>query len=40
MPEDEEIKMFAEKLARYVADGGPEVEAIALQNNRENPAFR
>ncbi|XP_040176558.1 SURP and G-patch domain-containing protein 1 [Rana temporaria] len=40
VPEDEEIKMFAEKLARYVADGGPEVEAIALQNNRENPAFR
>ncbi|XP_068127375.1 SURP and G-patch domain-containing protein 1 [Hyperolius riggenbachi] len=40
VPEDEETKMFAEKLARYVADGGPEVEAIALQNNRENPAFR
>ncbi|XP_075063798.1 SURP and G-patch domain-containing protein 1 [Mixophyes fleayi] len=40
VPEDEEMKMFAEKLARFVADGGPEVEAIALQNNRENPAFR
>ncbi|XP_063770635.1 SURP and G-patch domain-containing protein 1 [Pseudophryne corroboree] len=40
VPEDEETKMFAEKLARFVADGGPEVEAIALQNNRENPAFR
>ncbi|XP_056374182.1 SURP and G-patch domain-containing protein 1 isoform X2 [Hyla sarda] len=39
-PEDDETKMFAEKLARFVADGGPEVEAIALQNNRENPAFR
>ncbi|NP_001015943.1 SURP and G-patch domain-containing protein 1 [Xenopus tropicalis] len=38
--DDEESKMFAEKLARFVADGGPEVEAIALQNNRENPAFR
>ncbi|XP_063311440.1 SURP and G-patch domain-containing protein 1 [Pelobates fuscus] len=37
---DEDTKMFAEKLARYVADGGPEVEAIAVQNNRENPAFR
>lgn len=40
VPEDEETRMFAEKLARFVADGGPEVEAIALQNNRENPAFR
>ncbi|XP_075681609.1 SURP and G-patch domain-containing protein 1 isoform X2 [Rhinoderma darwinii] len=40
IPEDEETKMFAEKLARFVADGGPEVEDIALQNNRENPAFR
>ncbi|XP_077108535.1 SURP and G-patch domain-containing protein 1 isoform X1 [Ranitomeya variabilis] len=40
VPEDEETKMFAEKLASFVADGGPEVEAIALQNNRENPAFR
>ncbi|KAG8594913.1 hypothetical protein GDO81_001362 [Engystomops pustulosus] len=40
VPEDEETRMFAEKLASFVADGGPEVEAIALQNNRENPAFR
>ncbi|KAM4052329.1 SURP and G-patch domain-containing protein 1 isoform 2-T2 [Anomaloglossus baeobatrachus] len=40
IPEDEETRMFAEKLASFVADGGPEVEAIALQNNRENPAFR
>nr|NP_001182480.1 SURP and G-patch domain-containing protein 1 [Gallus gallus] len=39
-PEDEETKNFAEKLARFIADGGPEVEAIALQNNRENHAFR
>ncbi|KFQ25341.1 SURP and G-patch domain-containing protein 1, partial [Merops nubicus] len=38
--EDEETKNSAEKLARFIADGGPEVEAIALQNNRENPAFR
>ncbi|KGL84200.1 SURP and G-patch domain-containing protein 1, partial [Tinamus guttatus] len=38
--EDEETKNFAEKLARFIADGGPEVEAIALQNNRENHAFR
>ncbi|NXE29396.1 SUGP1 protein, partial [Ardeotis kori] len=39
-PDDEEIKNSAEKLARFIADGGPEVEAIALQNNRENHAFR
>ncbi|KAM4807926.1 SURP and G-patch domain-containing protein 1 [Rhinophrynus dorsalis] len=37
---DEDVKMFADKLAQFVADGGPEVEAIAMQNNRENPAFR
>ncbi|NXD84699.1 SUGP1 protein, partial [Halcyon senegalensis] len=39
-PDDEETKNSAETLARFIADGGPEVEAIALQNNRENPAFR
>ncbi|XP_010136024.1 PREDICTED: SURP and G-patch domain-containing protein 1, partial [Buceros rhinoceros silvestris] len=39
-PDDEETKTSAETLARFIADGGPEVEAIALQNNRENPAFR
>ncbi|NXH11676.1 SUGP1 protein, partial [Bucco capensis] len=39
-PDDEETKNSAEKLARFIAEGGPEVEAIALQNNRENPAFR
>ncbi|NXM29995.1 SUGP1 protein, partial [Oxyruncus cristatus] len=39
-PDDEETKSSAEKLAKFVAAGGPEVEAIALQNNRENPAFR
>ncbi|KAM8924934.1 SURP and G-patch domain-containing protein 1 isoform 2-T2 [Lycaon pictus] len=38
-PEDEEAKNLAEKLARFIADGGPEVETIALQNNRENQAF-
>ncbi|KFV05124.1 SURP and G-patch domain-containing protein 1, partial [Tauraco erythrolophus] len=38
--DDEETKNSAEKLARFIADGGPEVEAIALQNNRENHAFR
>ncbi|XP_028672064.1 SURP and G-patch domain-containing protein 1 [Erpetoichthys calabaricus] len=39
-PADPEMRRVAEKLARFVADGGPEVEAIAIQNNRENPAFR
>ncbi|NWW79998.1 SUGP1 protein, partial [Climacteris rufus] len=39
-PADEETRNSAEKLAQFVAAGGPEVEAIALQNNRENPAFR
>ncbi|NXF63250.1 SUGP1 protein, partial [Ciccaba nigrolineata] len=39
-PDDEETRNSAEKLARFIADGGPEVEAIALQNNRENHAFR
>ncbi|XP_005999481.1 SURP and G-patch domain-containing protein 1 [Latimeria chalumnae] len=39
-PEDPETRTVAEKLARFVADGGPEVEAIAIQNNRENPSFR
>ncbi|KFP33783.1 SURP and G-patch domain-containing protein 1, partial [Colius striatus] len=38
--DDEETKNSAEKLARFIADGGPEVEAIAMQNNRENQAFR
>ncbi|XP_029469674.1 SURP and G-patch domain-containing protein 1 [Rhinatrema bivittatum] len=39
-PDDEETRTFAEKLARFIADGGPEVETIAMQHNRENPAFR
>ncbi|KAK2109323.1 SURP and G-patch domain-containing protein 1 [Saguinus oedipus] len=38
-PEDEEVKNLAEKLARFIVDGGPKVETIALQNNRENQAF-
>lgn len=37
---DEETQRVAEKLAMFVADGGPEVEAIAAQHNQENPAFR
>lgn len=38
-PEDAETRTIAEQLARYVAEEGPEVEGITLQNNRENPAF-
>ncbi|XP_012988470.2 SURP and G-patch domain-containing protein 1 isoform X2 [Esox lucius] len=38
-PVDEETQRVAEKLARFVADGGPEVEAIAAQHNGDNPAF-
>ncbi|KAL0966432.1 hypothetical protein UPYG_G00295240 [Umbra pygmaea] len=38
-PVDEETQRVAEKLARFVADGGPEVEAIAAQHNQNNPAF-
>lgn len=39
-PVDEDTKKVAEKLARFVADGGPEVEAIATKHNQANPAFR
>ncbi|XP_069042000.1 SURP and G-patch domain-containing protein 1 isoform X2 [Lepisosteus oculatus] len=39
-PVDEEVHRVAEKLARFVADGGPEVETIAARHNRGNPAFR
>ncbi|XP_048351825.1 SURP and G-patch domain-containing protein 1 isoform X2 [Sphaerodactylus townsendi] len=38
--EDEDIKDCAEKLARFVADGGPVVEMVALKNHRENQSFR
>ncbi|XP_070774933.1 SURP and G-patch domain-containing protein 1 isoform X2 [Enoplosus armatus] len=36
---DAETQQVAEKLARFVAEGGPEVEAIAAERNRNNPAF-
>ncbi|XP_039188932.1 SURP and G-patch domain-containing protein 1 [Crotalus tigris] len=39
-PEDEETKDCAEKLARFVADGGPVVEMVALKNHRDNQSFR
>ncbi|XP_029929837.1 SURP and G-patch domain-containing protein 1 [Myripristis murdjan] len=38
-PVDEETQQVAEKLAKFVAEGGPEVEAIAAERNRDNPAF-
>uniref|UniRef100_A0A8B9HI34 SURP and G patch domain containing 1 n=1 Tax=Astyanax mexicanus TaxID=7994 RepID=A0A8B9HI34_ASTMX len=34
---DEDTKKVADKLARFVADGGPEVEAIATKHNVDNP---
>ncbi|XP_054835787.1 SURP and G-patch domain-containing protein 1 isoform X2 [Eublepharis macularius] len=39
-PEDEDTKDCAEKLAKFVADGGPVVEMVALKNHRENQSFR
>lgn len=39
-PVDAETQQMAEKLARFVAESGPEVEAIAAERNRDNPAFR
>ncbi|XP_010742542.1 SURP and G-patch domain-containing protein 1 isoform X2 [Larimichthys crocea] len=38
-PVDAETQQMAEKLARFVAEGGPEVEVIAAERNRDNPAF-
>uniref|UniRef100_A0AAX7UV50 SURP and G-patch domain containing 1 n=1 Tax=Astatotilapia calliptera TaxID=8154 RepID=A0AAX7UV50_ASTCA len=38
-PVDAETQQVAEKLAKFVAEGGPEVEAIAAERNRDNPAF-
>lgn len=37
---DPETQQVAEKLARIVAEGGPEVEAITAERNRDNPACR
>uniref|UniRef100_S4RYH3 SURP and G-patch domain containing 1 n=1 Tax=Petromyzon marinus TaxID=7757 RepID=S4RYH3_PETMA len=38
-PEESETRDVAEKLARFVAEGGPEMEQIAAEGNRDNPAF-
>uniref|UniRef100_UPI0037E7BD60 SURP and G-patch domain-containing protein 1 isoform X2 n=1 Tax=Semicossyphus pulcher TaxID=241346 RepID=UPI0037E7BD60 len=37
-PVDAETLQMAEKLAKFVSEGGPEVEAIAAEHNRDNPA--
>lgn len=37
---DESTRKVAEKLARFVADGGPEAEIMAAQQHRDNPAFK
>lgn len=36
---DDDTKKVVEKLARFVADGGPDVEAIVMRNNNDNPTF-
>ncbi|XP_061588081.1 SURP and G-patch domain-containing protein 1 isoform X2 [Cololabis saira] len=38
-PVDAETQQMVENLARFVAKGGPEVEDIAIERNRDNPAF-
>ncbi|XP_045907039.1 SURP and G-patch domain-containing protein 1 isoform X1 [Micropterus dolomieu] len=38
-PVDAETQQVAERLAKFVAEGGPEVETIAAERNRDNPAF-
>uniref|UniRef100_A0A3Q2Q7N8 SURP and G-patch domain containing 1 n=1 Tax=Fundulus heteroclitus TaxID=8078 RepID=A0A3Q2Q7N8_FUNHE len=38
-PVDAETQQIVENLARFVAEGGPEVEAIAIERNRDNPSF-
>lgn len=39
-PVDPETQEMVDNLARFVAESGPEVEAIAAERNRDNPAFR
>ncbi|XP_061549804.1 SURP and G-patch domain-containing protein 1 [Phycodurus eques] len=36
---DAETQEVAEQLAKFVAEGGPEVESIAIERNRHNPTF-
>ncbi|XP_043577471.1 SURP and G-patch domain-containing protein 2-like isoform X1 [Chiloscyllium plagiosum] len=36
---DTKTKTTAEKLAKFVAECGPDLEEIAIENNRDNPTF-
>ena len=38
-PEDPETRDVIERLASFVAEGGPQVEKLAREKNRNNPAF-
>ena len=38
-PEGVETRKVIEKLARFVAEGGPELEKVAMENYKDNPAF-
>nr|XP_021400556.1 SURP and G-patch domain-containing protein 1 [Lonchura striata domestica] len=37
--EDSETRHVVEKLARFVAEGGPELEKVAVEDYKDNPAF-
>lgn len=37
---DAETQQVVEKVARFVVEGGPEIEATTIKCNRDNPAFR
>ncbi|OWK12430.1 hypothetical protein Celaphus_00002927 [Cervus elaphus hippelaphus] len=37
--EGAETRKVIEKLARFVAEGGPELEKVAMENYKDNPAF-
>lgn len=39
-PVDAETQQVVEKVARFVVEGGPEIEATTIECNRDNPAFR
>lgn len=38
-PEDMKTRRVVEKLARVVAEGGPDLEKVALEDCKDNPAF-
>ncbi|KAI2589899.1 SUGP1 isoform 4, partial [Pan troglodytes] len=38
-PEGAETRKVIEKLARFVAEGGPELEKVAMEDYKDNPAF-